>query len=379
VRRGVARNVRAILVLKKLVTPRLAVLLLVLAAGTVSAQEQFYYLGNPEEDAPQGYQGDEPSDQAPQPDEYEGALQPYGTWQDAPAYGRFWRPSVAAGWQPYLDGQWVWTTHGWTWLSSEPWSWTFHYGRWSYLPTWGWAWFPGSVWGPAWVRWVWFGDFIGWAPLSSFGGPVFNQFVFVRGRDFCSPRLRRYVVRRDFVPRGVRTHWRDHLDRGPDRRWVERESGHPVRVVTDRPAHMLPPWQRRPAPRPESPTLSDGRDAAPRTPSSGQREPRRWNRKPGPPARNAGTERPASGGAVAEPPRHHPRGDQRLRMGGARPQDHQPGGDHRHERGPRLTEQARPSRWAPGFPVGRGAFEVPRGPGGAPSAPPSRGGLATGR
>src|SRR4029077_11113780 len=244
-----ARNVRATPVLELLVTPRLAALLLVLAAGTVSAQEQFYYLGNPEEDAPQAYPTDEPSDQTPQPDEYEGALQPYGTWQDAPTYGRFWRPSVAAGWQPYVDGRWGWTPHGWTWLSSEPWNWTFHYGRWSFLPTWGWAWFPGSVWGPAWVRWVWFGDFIGWAPLSSFGGPVFNQFVFVRGRDFCSPRLRRFVVQRDFVPRGIRTHWRDHIDRVPDRRWVERESGHTVRVVTDRPTHMLPPWQRRRAQR----------------------------------------------------------------------------------------------------------------------------------
>src|SRR5262249_25865385 len=94
------------------VIPRLAVLLLVLAAGTVTAQEHCYYLGNPDDDAPQGYpQGSPPGyptdepDQAAQPEEYEQALQPYGTWQDAPTYGRFWLPSVAAGWQPYVDGQ----------------------------------------------------------------------------------------------------------------------------------------------------------------------------------------------------------------------------------------------------------------------------------
>jgi len=366
------------------VIPRLAVLLLVLAAGTVTAQEQFYYLGNPDEDAPQGYpQGSPPGyptdepDQAAQPEEYEQALQPYGTWQDAPTYGRFWLPSVATGWQPYVDGQWVWTTHGWTWLSSEPWSWTFHYGRWSFLPRWGWVWFPGSVWGPAWVRWVWFGNFIGWAPLSPFGGPVFNQFVFVRGRDFCSPRLRRYVIRRDFVPRGVRTNWRDHMDRVPDRTWVEREAGHPVRVVSDRPAHMLPPWERRPAQRPESPTLSDGHDAAPRTPWPERREPRGSNRQPGPPARDAGAERPAAGVPVTPPPGHHPRGEQWLRMGGSRPVGHQAARDQ--ERAPRAPEHARPPHFAPGFPVGRSAFQVPRGVGGSPTVAPSRGGFAIGR
>jgi hypothetical protein len=373
-----ARNVRLPSVLEPLVTVRLVALVLILAAGTVTAQEQFYYLGNPEEDATQGYPTDEP-DQAAQPEEYEEALQPYGTWQDAPTYGRFWRPSVAAGWQPYVDGQWVWTTRGWTWLSSEPWSWTFHYGRWSFLPRWGWAWFPGSVWGPAWVHWVWFGNFIGWAPLSPFGGPVFNQFVFVRGRDFCSPRLRRYVVRRDFVPRGVRTHWRDHIDRVPDRSWVEREAGHPVRVVSDRRAHMLPPWQRRPAPRPESPTLSDGRDAAPPAPSPGRRESRRWNREPGPPARDAAAGRPAPGGPVTAPPGHHPRGEQWLRLGGSRPGDRQAARDRDQQRAPRTTEHARPPRFAPGLPVGRGGYAVPRGPGGAPAMAPSPGGFAIGR
>ena len=261
-RRSVAHNPRAVPVLYPHVIPRLAVLVLFLAAAAVSAQDGFYYLSNPDGDPPQGNPTGEPSDQVPQPDDYEGALQPYGSWQDAPMYGRFWRPSVAAGWQPYVDGRWVWTARGWTWLSSEPWSWTMHYGRWSFLPTWGWVWFPGSVWSPAWVRWVWFGDLIGWAPLSPFGGTVFDQFVFVRGRDFCSPLLRSFVVRRDFVPLELRTHWRDHLGRVPDRRWVERESGHPVRLVTERPAHMLPPWPRRP----ESPAIASGHWAVPRAP-----------------------------------------------------------------------------------------------------------------
>src|SRR5262249_24839827 len=79
-----------------------------------------------------------------------------------------------------------------------------------------------------------------------FGGPVFNQFVFVRARDFCSPLLQRFAVRHDVVPLAIRTHWRDHLGRVPDRRRVERESGPPVHVVTGRPGHMPPPWQGPP-------------------------------------------------------------------------------------------------------------------------------------
>ena len=58
-------------------TVRLVALVLVLAARTVSAQGQFYYLGNPDEDAPQGSPTDEPDralqpeEQAVQPEEYE--------------------------------------------------------------------------------------------------------------------------------------------------------------------------------------------------------------------------------------------------------------------------------------------------------------------
>jgi hypothetical protein len=228
-------------------------------------------------DAPQAYPYDEPGDPAPSPGQYEDALRPYGSWQADSQYGRFWRPGVPSGWQPYADGQWVWTRYGWTWVSYEPWSWTFHYGRWAHLPTWGWSWFPGSTWGPAWVRWSTYGGYVGWAPLSPFGVTPINRYVFVRDHDFCAPRLRHRFVPYDRVPWKVRQHWRDH-PRWPDRHAIERVSRHPVRVLPDRPRESLAPWQRdggrRPDRRGRIGEQSDRGDDRPRP--RDDRRPDRW-------------------------------------------------------------------------------------------------------
>ena len=44
-----------------------------------------------------------------------------------------WRPYVAANWQPYSNGRWVWSIFGWTWVPYESWGWAVsHYGRWGY-------------------------------------------------------------------------------------------------------------------------------------------------------------------------------------------------------------------------------------------------------
>jgi uncharacterized membrane protein YgcG len=233
-------------------------------------------------EAQQDYPYDDPTDPAPSPDQYEEALRPYGSWQADPGYGRFWRPGVPSGWQPYLDGRWAWTPYGWTWGSYEPWSWTFHYGRWSYLPAWGWSWFPGSTWGPAWVRWSTYGGYVGWAPLSPFGRLGFNRYVFVRDYDFCAPHLRYRHFPWNRVPWKVRKHWRDH-PRWPDRRQIERVSRHPVHVLPDRPRESLAPWQRerdRHPGRPVGDQVDRGDDQ--RRPRE-DRPPRRWqpDRSPG--------------------------------------------------------------------------------------------------
>jgi len=93
-------------------------------------------------------------------------LAPYGRWVSTPAYGEVWYPTVVrAGWAPYVDGEWVYTDCGWTWVSYDPFSDPFHYGTWVWVSGYGWCWEPGYVWGPAWVTWAWTDSYVGWAPL----------------------------------------------------------------------------------------------------------------------------------------------------------------------------------------------------------------------
>ena len=94
-------------------------------------------------------------------------LSPYGRWVVAGSYGDCWVPTgVAAGWAPYVDGQWYWTDYGWTWASADPWGDVpFHYGSWAWADGYGWVWVPGTVWAPAWVSWAYTDAYVGWAPL----------------------------------------------------------------------------------------------------------------------------------------------------------------------------------------------------------------------
>lgn len=134
-------------------------------------------------------------------------LSPYGRWVDC-SYGDCWVPErVSRGWQPYTNGEWVYTEYGWTWVSYDPWGDDpYHYGTWVYTDRYGWVWVPGTVWAPAWVTWTYSDDYIGWAPLppsivfgaSGYSGrPVVvrsTQYVFVPtnrfiGRNVASVRV----------------------------------------------------------------------------------------------------------------------------------------------------------------------------------------------
>ena len=79
-----------------------------------------------------------------------------------------WKPSnTEEGWRPYMNGQWVYTTNGWMWVSNYRWGWAcYHYGRWWKSANYGWVWMPGYVWAPAWVKWRIAENHIGWCPLS---------------------------------------------------------------------------------------------------------------------------------------------------------------------------------------------------------------------
>lgn len=142
-----------------------------------------------------------------------GELAPYGDWILIEPYGWVWTPwGTPSGWRPYTVGRWVYTAHGWTWVSEWPWGWApFHYGRWTWHPHWGWLWIPGRVWAPAWVVWRYGPGWVGWAPLPPgvewrvgvglWLGDVdldlaigSHWWVFVAERDFLEPRpLRRAV------------------------------------------------------------------------------------------------------------------------------------------------------------------------------------------
>ena len=124
-------------------------------------------------------------------------LDEYGSWKETPDYGALWVPSVAPGWSPYYNGNWIWENPwGWTWVEAEPWGYApFHYGRWVYGGGyWGWA--PGPIWerpyyAPALVAWFggpgWgvnfgfgFGGGFGWCPLG-FGEPFIPWYGVSRG------------------------------------------------------------------------------------------------------------------------------------------------------------------------------------------------------
>ncbi|HET9793357.1 MAG TPA: DUF6600 domain-containing protein [Thermoanaerobaculia bacterium] len=94
-------------------------------------------------------------------------LSPYGRWESVGRWGDCWIPGhVAAGWQPYTDGQWIYTDYGWTWVSEDPWGGDpYHYGTWVWEDPWGWVWVPGTVWAPAWVTWCYSDTYVGWAPI----------------------------------------------------------------------------------------------------------------------------------------------------------------------------------------------------------------------
>jgi hypothetical protein len=198
-------------------------------------------------------------------------LAPFGRWFEVNGYGYCWRPTITvAGWRPYVDGCWVWSSLGWAWQSNEPFGWaTYHYGRWVNLARYGWIWVPGSDWAPAWVAWRQSRDCVGWAPLppeqgvfsgvyrdcdSRYGlGP--SSYTFINTTQFVSPtyiNIYAPVARQTTifqhsvnVTQIVPSHSRGHAfvhQGGPPRAQMEQACGHPVpqRQVQTMHAEQMP-------------------------------------------------------------------------------------------------------------------------------------------
>ncbi len=102
---------------------------------------------------------------------YDQTLNNYGDWIMINPYGNVWKPFVAATWQPYYYGHWVYSDYGWTWVSYEPFGWiVYHYGFWVDNPYYGWLWVPSNnQWSPANVEWYDYGNYVCWAPLPPEG------------------------------------------------------------------------------------------------------------------------------------------------------------------------------------------------------------------
>ena len=179
-------------------------------------------------------------------------LSPHGSWMVSSSYGNVWQPRVYnTDWNPYYDGHWVYTDCGWTWASDYAWGGVpYHYGTWVRDARLGWVWVPGYVWGPSWVVFRSDADYIGWAPVPpsfsvgmSFGAVSVDPsfYVFVPSRSFVSPQVRTVIVprtetnviinRTKIVNNNITIQNNVVVNRGPDIRVVERESGRRIEQV----------------------------------------------------------------------------------------------------------------------------------------------------
>ncbi|TGD57012.1 DUF6600 domain-containing protein [Flavobacterium humi] len=179
-------------------------------------------------------------------------LSVHGSWIDDPHYGYVWSPRLGRDFAPYrTNGYWAYTDMGWTWVSDYSWGWApFHYGRWFYDSYYGWLWVPDTQWGPAWVTWRYYDGYYGWAAIgpgisidvafgSSYSVP-YNQWVFVRDRDFCRRDVSHYYVRasnngtyikKAVVINNIHNGNNGRYNAGPDRGHVQKRIGTAITQV----------------------------------------------------------------------------------------------------------------------------------------------------
>ncbi len=166
----------------------------------------------------------------PHPDPAYSALDNYGQWIYVAGLGTVWRPYDENNWQPYYNGQWIWTDQGWMWLSNEPYGWiVYHYGNWDFTEAYGWIWIPNYVWEPARVRWYHSNGYIGWAPMPPPGvtsaaiiynsGYVDRVWVIVPEQHFYNKHVGHYR-KKNFSP-DVRILRSSNGGRGPEIRNIE--------------------------------------------------------------------------------------------------------------------------------------------------------------
>jgi len=78
----------------------------------------------------------------------------YGSFLTLAGYGSCWQPYFTGiGWDPFMDGAWVWDPNfGYKWVSAYPWGWIpYHSGSWMYASS-GWCWLQANEWTNYYVR-----------------------------------------------------------------------------------------------------------------------------------------------------------------------------------------------------------------------------------
>ena len=75
----------------------------------------------------------------------------YGQYSNVVGCGYCWQPyGVSADWDPFMNGYWMNSPWGFTWVSAYPWGWMpYRFGQWIFVPGLGWRWRPG-----VWNRWA---------------------------------------------------------------------------------------------------------------------------------------------------------------------------------------------------------------------------------
>jgi hypothetical protein len=242
----------------------LALAALLTLSGAVASQAQYQDSAPPDQQNTQQY-----SDQAPPPGYDEELLGPYqgqrhnddqdydnqgyaqpntdvgmfaslgndGRWFFTASFGWVWRPYAAAGWRPYSDGRWVWTSYGWTWVSYEPFGWaTYHYGYWNCDSGLGWVWIPGYQWSACRAQFAYYDNYVCWAPLAPpgyacprpFTTAGFNIWFTIGANHFCDPYPARYCV----TPANKSVYTERVAYKSPGRGYVQQYMRAPIRQST---------------------------------------------------------------------------------------------------------------------------------------------------
>jgi hypothetical protein len=168
-------------------------------------------------------------------------LDSYGVWISIPPYGRVWKPNVAREWTPFYSGHWDYTEPHWTWVSYEPFGWiVYHYGNWLNTPEEGWVWIPDNTeWSPANVQWIYYDDFVCWAPLPPRGivwprpweryENRIDVWNVVHTRDFMRDNVGEHRIERSLIP--PEEHRERIFDHSPDSKLIEQRTSQPIHSV----------------------------------------------------------------------------------------------------------------------------------------------------